>query len=124
MYDVLLVSLGALLGANSRFIIYTKLKKINLSKDYSITIINILSSFLLGLFLSSLPEIRSVSFSDKLILFFLIGCLGSLSTFSTFVYDLLDICLKLNFSRALKIFILSLLLGVFALAFGLFLGNR
>tara|TARA_B100001250_G_scaffold232921_1_gene199991 strand:+ start:382 stop:756 length:375 start_codon:yes stop_codon:yes gene_type:complete len=121
--DILLVSFGAILGANARFIIYTKLEKINLSKDFIILLINTFSSFFLGFFLSFLNHLSSLNVSDKLVLFCSIGFLGSLSTFSTFVYDLFYLFTQLNFSRALKLFIISLFSGVIALVFGFLLGN-
>ena len=108
MQDIILVSLGSLIGANIRFLIYKKLEKLDFSKDYLILIINIVSSFFLGLFVSLLPKISSLYLSYQLVLFFSIGFLGSLSTFSTFVYDLFDLCLQLKFFSALKLFILSI----------------
>ena len=67
-----------------------KLSKIALgwrNRYFIILVINTFSSFILGLFISILPKIKSLTFSSQLALFFLIGFLGSLSTFSTFVYD-------------------------------------
>ena len=125
MYEILFVSLGAILGANTRFQISTKLeKKLNLRKDFSILIINIFASFCLGLFLSFMEQFRSFIYFYQIVLFFSIGFLGSLSTFSSFVYDLFDLCSQLKFSRALKLFIISLSLGIIAFAFGLSLGNK
>ena len=124
MQDILLVTFGAILGANIRFLIFKRFEKLNLSKYISVLIINTFSSFMLGLFLSILPKISAYDFSDKLVLFFSIGCLGSLSTFSTFAHDLFEICLKLKFLKAINLFIFSLALGITALAFGLFLGNQ
>ena len=121
--DILLVSIGAIFGANARFIIYQKLKEININRYLRILAINTFSSFLLGFFISILPKIRFFNFSSQLVLFFLIGFLGSLSTFSTFVYDLFDLSLKFKFSRALQSFTLSYSLGIIALALGSFLGN-
>ncbi len=112
--DIIFVSIGAVLGANSRFIIYQKLKKININGRQIIFFINVFSSFLLGLF---------TSISSQLLLFFLIGFLGSLSTFSSFVYDLFDSYLKLKFFRALKLYSLSFSLGTIALALGTFLAS-
>tara|TARA_B100000945_G_scaffold281297_1_gene248907 strand:+ start:361 stop:732 length:372 start_codon:yes stop_codon:yes gene_type:complete len=123
MEDILLVSFGAILGVNSRFIIYKKFEKLNISKYLSIVTINTFASFLLGLFLSFSPKISSFNFSYQLVLFCSIGFLGSLSTFSTFVYDLFDISLQLNFFKALKLVFISLVLAIIALAFGLSLGN-
>ena len=124
MQDILLVSLGAALGANIRFIIFKKLEKINLSKDFSILTINTFASFLLGFSSSFIPKISSYDLSYQLVLFFSIGFLGSLSTFSTFVYDVFEFLLKFRFFKASKLFILSLAFGLFALVFGFLLGNQ
>ena len=124
MDDILLVTFGALLGVNTRFVIYKKLEKKNISKHFSILIINTLASFSLGLFVSILSKFSALNLSYQLGLFFSIGFLGSLSTFSTFVYHLFELFLQFKFFRALKIFILSLGLGIIALAFGHFLGNQ
>ena len=124
LQDIFLVSLGAVLGVNIRFIIYKKFEKLNFSKDSSILIINTFSCLLLGFFISILPRMSSYDFSNKLLLFYYIGFLGSLSTFSTFVYDLFNFFLQLKFSRALKLFFSSLSLGLIALVLGFFIGNQ
>ena len=124
MSDILFVSIGAILGANIRFEIHNKLAKINLSKDFLILIINTFASFGLGLFLSLLEQFRAFAYYYQLVLFFSIGFFGSLSTFSSFVYDLFDLCLQLEFFRALKLFIISASVGIIAFAFGFFLGNQ
>ena len=122
--DIFLVSFGAFLGANIRFIMYEKFKKINLINDFSILIINTFASFCMGVFLSFLPRINSYEVSHQLVLFFSIGFLGSLSTFSTFVYDLCYVFRKFSFCSALKLFLISIFLGIIFLAFGFFLGNQ
>tara|TARA_Y100001968_G_C19184834_1_gene632259 strand:+ start:421 stop:804 length:384 start_codon:yes stop_codon:yes gene_type:complete len=124
MIDIVLVACGAILGANSRFLIFNKLKNQKISKDYLILIINTFASFCLGLFLSILTQVSSLSISNQLVLFFSIGFLGSLSTFSSFIYDLFNLLLQFNFVRALKISSLSISLGFMALAFGLSLGSQ
>ena len=120
--DVILISVGAILGANIRFLIYNKLQKINVSKNYIILVINTFSSFLLGLFLSNLHRIAFLSYSYKLVLFFSIGLLGSFSTFSTFIYDLYQLFIQLKFYRALKLFIISLTAGILSFAVGFSIG--
>ncbi|WP_413389341.1 fluoride efflux transporter FluC [Prochlorococcus marinus] len=120
---ILLVSIGAVFGVNFRFIIYQKLKEININRYFIILAINTFSCFLLGLFTSILPKMKSLTFSSQLAFFVLIGFLGSLSTFSTFVYDLFDLFLKSKFFKALKLFSFSFSLGIFALALGSSLGN-
>ena len=117
--DIILVSIGAIFGANVRFVIYQKFKEININGYYIILFINSFSSFLLGLFVSVLSKIVFLNFTSQLVLLFSIGFLGSLSTFSTFVYDLFNSSLKIKFFRALK----SLSLGIISFGLGLLLSN-
>ena len=124
MSDIFLVSIGAILGANIRFKIYNKLVKLNFSKHFLILIINTFSSFCVGLFLALLEQFRTFTYYHQLVLFFSIGFFGSLSTFSSFIYDLFDLCLQLEFFRALKLFFISASIGIIAFAFGFFLGNQ
>ena len=124
MNEILFVSIGAILGANIRFKIHNKLENLNVSKGFLILIINTFASFCLGLFLSLVAQLRGFTYYYQLVLFFSIGFLGSLSTFSSFVYDLFDLCLQLEFFRALKLFIISASIGIIAFAFGFFLGNQ
>ena len=121
--DVLLITFGAVLGANTRFTISQKLEKINSSNNHIILLINTFSSFLLGLFLSILSRIDSFSYSYQLGLFFSIGLLGSLSSFSTFIYDLYNLFIKLEFYKTLRLFIISLTLGILSFAVGFFIMN-
>ena len=124
MSEILLVSFGAILGANTRFKISNKLEKIPFRKGSSILIINIFSSFFLGLFLAIVEQFSSFIYYYQLLLFFSIGFLGSLSTFSSFVYDLFEFCLKLKLARALKLLIISWSLGIMAFALGCLLGTQ
>ena len=121
--DVILITFGAVLGANTRFIIYQKLEKIYLSNNHIILVINTFSSFLLGLFLSFSSQIDSFTYSYQAGLFFSIGLLGSLSTFSTFIDDLYNLFIQLEFYRALRLFITSLTLGLLSFAAGFLIRN-
>ena len=124
MTDIFFVSLGAVLGANTRFKIYNQLEKLNFRKDSLILIINTFASFCLGLFLSIMELFSSFIYSYQLVLFFSIGFLGSLSTFSSFMYDLFNVCLQVKFYKVLNLFIISSFLGIIAFAFGFLLGNQ
>ena len=121
--DVLLVSIGAVFGVNSRFIIYQNLKEININGKLSIFLINTFSSFLLGFFISISSKITSLNVLSQLALFFVIGFIGSLSTFSTFIYDLFELFREYNFLKALKLLIFSFSLGIIALTLGSLLGK-
>ena len=119
--DFLLITIGAIFGANARFIIYKKLYKVNFDRNSITLVINTMSSFCLGFFLSTTSHISSLNYTYKLGLFFSIGLLGSLSTFSTFIYDLYELFIALKFARAFKLFINSLILGILAFVFGILL---
>ena len=121
MDEIFFVSLGSILGANIRFKFHNKLEQLRVRKGYLILTINTFASFLLGLLLSIIDKFNPFIYSDQLVLFFSIGFLGSLSTFSSFVYDLFDLCMQLNFLRALKLFMISVSFGIISFAFGCFL---
>ena len=123
MADIFFVSLGAILGANIRFKIQNQLKYFNLNKHLFILIINTIASFFLGLFLAIIEKFSFFIYSYQLVVFFSIGFLGSLSTFSSYVYDLFDLCSQFKFYRALKLLIISSSLGIIAVALGFLLVN-
>ena len=123
MEDILLITFGAALGVNIRFLVYKKLQKIHLSDNSIILYINTFSSFLLGLFLSILPQSGFSSYSYQLGLFFAIGLLGSLSTFSTFIYHIYELFIRFKFYRAFKLSIISLTSGLLSFSFGFLLGR-
>ena len=118
--DFILVSVGAIFGVNIRIIIYQKLQDLN--KNYKVLLINIFSSFLLGLFLSLFSKFESLAYSYQLGLFFSVGVLGSLSTFSTFIYDSYELIVQVKFDRALKLIFISITLGVLFFKLGFLLG--
>ena len=123
MEDILLITFGAVLGANIRYLVYEKFQKIDLSENSIILFINTFSSFILGLFLSILPQSRFLSYSYQLGLFFAIGLLGSLSTFSTFIYHIYELFIRFKFYRAFKLSIISLTSGLLSFSFGFLLGR-
>ena len=118
-----MVSFGAILGANTRFLVYTELQKKNLSKDFIVFLINVFSSFGLGFFYSLASHFAYVNYYYKVSLFFSIGFLGSFSTFSTFVYHLFDLYKQDKFIRAIKLLIFSLVSGIAIFFFGYILGQ-
>ena len=124
MVEIFFVSLGSILGANTRFELQNKLEKFLLGNGFVILIINTFASFSLGLFLSIIEKFSSFNYSYQLVLFFSIGFLGSLSTFSSFVYELFDLCMQLKFLKALKVSISYLSLGIISFAFGFLLVNQ
>ena len=123
IHPFLIVSFGAFLGSNIRYIFFEKLSKIRIKKDTIILLINVFASFLFGLCYSFILNINSLTNSNQIGLFFLIGILGSFSTFSTFIYDLFELFSDLQYYRAFKLLFFSLFLGVTSVFIGILLGN-
>ena len=121
MSEVFFVSLGAILGANTRFKIHTKLQKNKLRKDFSILVINIFASFCLGLFLAFIEQLSSFIYSYQLVLFFSIGFLGSLSTFSSFVYELFILFQYRKFIRLIFHYLEVIILSFICFYLGFYL---
>ena len=117
------VSLGAIVGSNVRFLMYQRLEKISRNKHFRIFIINNLASFLLGFSYSIFINISSMKYSYELSLIFVIGFLGSMSTFSTFIYDLFEISYDSKYIRLVIIFLLSISFSLISLSIGYLLGN-
>ena len=123
LQDAILIAFGAVIGANIRFLIYKKLSQIRIKNSLITLLINNLSSLLFGLFLSNSVQISDLGYSYKLGLFFSIGLLGSLSTFSAFIYDLCELLIRTKLLAALKFFIISVTSGVLSFMIGFKLGT-
>ena len=120
--NFLLISFGAIIGANARFKIYQIIEKMNINNNLIFLLINSFSSFFLGLFVSFLSQASSFSYSYQLGLFFSIGLLGSLSSFSSFINDLYQLIIKFKYFRALQLFITSVIAGILFFTVGFILG--
>ena len=100
MSNFLLVAIGGSIGASTRYIFYLISKNL-FSPGYffiNTLIINIIGSFLIG-YLIVLLENKSFS-QDFLKYFFIIGILGSFTTFSTFSLETLDLMVNKKFLMA------------------------
>jgi len=118
----ILISLGAALGANLRFLMITKISFWKENKPLKVLLVNLVSSFIIGL---SIPIVlnKNLSYGQNLIFLFLFGFIGSLSTFSTFINDLYKLTLKKNFKYSLALIFLSIFLGLIFLHLGYLLSN-
>ena len=119
----LLVSLGAIFGSLLRLFFIRCFERIFHYKYLATFYINTIASFFLGLVYSSIYH-PSLSISeDANYLFFAIGLLGSMSTFSGFIYTSLDTILTLNLKRFIVTSFLQVIIGVLSLCLGLHLGT-
>ena len=91
MSNFFLVALGGSIGASTRYIFYLISKNLLSPSNLFINtlLVNIIGSFLIG-YLIVLLENKSLS-QDFIKYFFIIGVLGSFTTFSAFSLDTIDL---------------------------------
>ena len=91
MSNFLLVALGGSIGASTRFFVYLISKNLLSTSNLFINtlVVNIIGSFLIG-YLIVLLENKSLS-QDFIKYFFIIGVLGSFTTFSAFSLETIDL---------------------------------
>ena len=118
-----LVSTGAILGTWARFNL-TAYVQIILGKAYwGNFIVNTFASFFLGLFISINSSYLHDGISNSLILFFGAGFLGSMSTFSSFIWDILQSLYKGQYKDAIAVLLYSLFFGCLAVWIGSVIAN-
>ena len=97
MSNFFLVALGGSIGASTRYFFYLISKNLLSTSNLFINtlIVNIIGSFLIG-YLIVLLENKSLS-QDFIKYFFIIGVLGSFTTFSAFSLETIDLLINNNF---------------------------
>ena len=97
MFNFLLVALGGSIGASTRYFFYLVSKNLLSTSNLFINtlIVNIIGSFLIG-YLIILLENKSLS-QDFIKYFFIIGVLGSFTTFSAFSLETIDLMINKKF---------------------------
>ena len=124
--EALLVGLGAVPGAWLRLRVVNHLQPVVPSKHWGTFAVNVLAAFFLGLFaglqLQLKAQCQSADLLRPLMLLVGVGFFGSLSTFSTFVVELLTVLQQHKWLEALLLAVGSLLVGVLLAAAGYRLG--
>ena len=116
------ISTGSLLGANLRYILINRFCSIKLNKSRRLLISNLIASVILGVSLS-LNNNSDLKIYRELVILFLSGFAGSLSTFSSFINDLFKLSIKRKYKDISIIIFSSLFLGLLAISLGLLLFN-
>ena len=122
LIDFSAISTGSLLGANLRYFLRTKFCLINLSKSRRLLLVNLIASVILGASLS-LNNKSDIKIYRELVVLFLFGFAGSLSTFSSFINDLFKLSIKRKYKDISIIIFLSLFLGLLSISLGLLVVN-
>ena len=122
LIDLSTISTGSLLGANLRYIWITRFSSIKLNKSKRLLLVNFIASLILGISLS-LNNNGDLKIYRELIILFLIGFAGSLSTFSSFINDLFKLSIKRKYKDILIIIFLSVFLGLLSISLGLLVVN-
>ncbi len=112
MQKVILVSLGAVLGALARYFF----SQISWLKGYNILFINLLGCFIAGFFIERIknPDIKIALF---------VGFLGSYTTLSTYSLELMEIIDAKKYFKALFYFFSTSLGGFLCAYFARFLSK-
>ena len=118
-YSPIIVSAGALIGANTRVkLLSILLRKYKNNNYIGLLLLNLCATFLLGLFLSISAQEEVQGYLTYIKLFFTVGFLGSLSTFSTFIFDLLNLVKKRRWKKVLLSITLNVFGGIFVISLG------
>ncbi len=122
MERFLLISLGAILGANARYLVSQwAAVRFGVNFPYGTLLVNVIGCFLIGLFYG-LGESR-ITITPELRLFFAIGLLGGFTTFSTFGYETVALLRSGDLLLSLLNLLGSNLVGFVAVGLGLLLAR-
>ena len=122
MNTFFLISLGAILGANTRYLIGGwAAQRLGVSFPYGNLIINLSGSFLLGLFMTLVTERFLID--PRWVTLVAIGFFGSYTTFSSYTYESLKLVIAGQQTLGLLNLLGSSILGGIAAALGLIAGR-
>ncbi|WP_320663658.1 CrcB family protein [Prochlorococcus sp. MIT 1223] len=115
---IILISFGSICGCYIRFKAVNYINSISKIKYLAIFIVNTFATFLLALVSNLIFNNTLIAFKDSIILFLMIGFLGSLSTFSSFILALQSLINDKKWFHSLSFIMLSIVGGIFAAFLG------
>ena len=117
MTNLFLVAVGGAFGASLRYLTSIFFKYFFYYSFVGTLVVNVLGSFFIGLFIYLLQN-KSLS-QDLIRYFFIIGVLGSYTTFSAFSFETIDLLTNNKLLLSFIYIILSLVLCLIAAYVGL-----
>tara|TARA_B100000614_G_scaffold182648_1_gene163353 strand:+ start:159 stop:545 length:387 start_codon:yes stop_codon:yes gene_type:complete len=117
-----IISTGSLIGSNLRYVLITRFCSIKLSKSRRLLLANLIASLILGVSFSLRNNSNFIIYRE-LIIVFLIGFSGSLSTFSSFINDLFKLSIQRKYKDISIMIFLSVFLGLLLISLGLLVVN-
>ena len=125
-WEAILVALGAVPGAWLRLRVVNHFEPVVPHKHWGTFVVNVSAAFFLGLFSGlhalQLKACSGVDGTAPMMLLVGVGFFGSLSTFSTFVVELLNTLQSRQFLQFVGLMVFSLVIGLVAAAAGYQLG--
>jgi CrcB protein len=125
-WEAILVALGAIPGAWLRLRVVNHFEPVVPHKHWGTFVVNVSAAFFLGLFSGlhalQLKACSGVDGTAPMLLLVGVGFFGSLSTFSTFVVELLNTLQSRQFLQFVGLMVFSLVIGLLAAAAGYQLG--
>ena len=125
-WEAILVALGAVPGAWLRLRVVNHFEPVVPHKHWGTFVVNVSAAFFLGLFSGlhalQLKACSGVDGTAPMMLLVGVGFFGSLSTFSTFVVELLNTLQSRQFLQFVGLMVFSLVVGLLAAAAGYQLG--
>ena len=122
MEKYILISLGAIVGANLRYLIGGwAAERFGSSLPYGTLIINLSGSLLIGIFLTYTTE--RVLIDPRWRLLIAVGLLGGYTTFSSYTYESVNLILNGSWGAGLFNLFGSAFLGAVAVIVGIFIGR-
>jgi len=122
LIQVLAVGSGGFLGATCRFLVNSVvIRKVPAFPQAATLLVNVLGCFLIGIFVAWLENQPTTSNGIKLFvrLFLITGVLGSLTTFSTYGYEIYALFTNRQPTFAIAFLLANLIFGLTAVWLGI-----
>ncbi len=121
MSRILLVFAGGGLGSAIRYLIGLALNRNDFLTPYGTFFVNVIGSLLIGILAGY--NLRTLNLNHEYQALLIAGFLGGFTTFSSFAFENLVIIQNGKFLFFLAYFVSTLIVGLFAVAFGYYLSK-